>query len=458
MSSQTLPATGDSREVTLGAPTSFKPAELQRWHEGVETSRSGVLRKAKIVAILVFLFGGVWAAVAEVGGAIQVPGRVVAAGNNRVVQHLEGGILDALLVEEGDMVEKGQPVARIDVTQAASQLRSARIRRAILRVQLARRRAEVMGAKTIDFPDDIPEDVLAQRRVQETLESQRGEFRALQEVLQNQVKLIENQIKGERGTIEGQKAVITSLEKQADLFNRELADFQSLLEKGLIRRTQVFATERNLASLEARIAEARLQIERAENNISSLRTEKEKARLERVKEAENVAVEIQKQLNETADVIERLEDRVNRSAMRSPVDGVVFLIEQKSIGAVLRPGDTVMEIFPTHSRLELEVRISPGSIEDVEAGQDVTVKFGRGRTAEPLDGTLTYVSKDSVVDERSQESYFIGRVQVDPNEAEASEHMLPGNMGTVLIKIEPKTFLQVLSGPIGMFTDQAFNE
>ncbi|RMB12447.1 HlyD family type I secretion periplasmic adaptor subunit [Eilatimonas milleporae] len=433
----------------------FTEDDLQDWHGGMPVTRERIVRFAKIIGLIVFGFGSIWGATVPLGGAISSQGRVIAEDRNRVVQHLEGGILSDLRVREGDRVEEGQILAILDDTQANARLRSMLVRQAILRVQLARRRAEVADQTSITFPADIRADILEHPRVQETIRSQISEFNALQDLRASEIAILDSRIASEENDIEGRGELVKALQKQVDLYRRELTDFRDLLDKGLVQRTRVFSTERNLVATEAQLAETNLEIQKSRNNIVNLDNEKLLVRLNQLKQAEDLAVELQKALNDADEQVERLLDLSARTEMRSPVDGIVFQISARTLGAVVRPGETLMELFPIDDKLRVEVKLSVKDVDEVEVGQPAEVHFGTLGKEKPLVGEVKYVSSDAVVTEKDPAGHFIAYVDVDPGQD--TKQMYPGNMGQVYILTEPKTFFSILAGPFNRVKVNAFN-
>ncbi|WP_417459286.1 HlyD family type I secretion periplasmic adaptor subunit [Kordiimonas sp.] len=441
--------------ITVDTSRAFKREDLERWHDTVDYSSDRGLKLAKLVILFVFGFGGIWACTAPLGGAVIATGRVVAENHNRVVQHLEGGILSEVVVREGQRVEVGQELARLDSSRVVPQLENAELQRAVLQVQLARRRAEIQGLDEITLPEFSPE-LLANKRLQETIESQTSEFYALNDLEHSQIKILDNKIEALKDDIEGQQAVIKAREKQDELLAMELRDFKDLLEKGLVQRTRVFATERELAAVRANTEISKLNIEKSRNDIVSTEAQKAQVRLERLKQAEGVSVELQKDINTLDAQIAQLQDVLERTVIRSPTAGFVFRIAKKTPGAVLRPGDALLEIVPELEDFRVEANVQIRDFEKVFIGQDVEMRLlsVTNRATPPVKGKITYLSSDSVMAEDKPEGYYIAYVSV--NEGEDTASVVPGNMATVFIKTEPSTFLEILLNPLTRFSSRAF--
>ncbi|NVJ97146.1 MAG: HlyD family type I secretion periplasmic adaptor subunit [Alphaproteobacteria bacterium] len=434
----------------------FERGALQAWHKDVDIDQTKTLKRAMMALLLIFGFGGIWSVSVDIGGAVIASGRVIAQDRNRVVQHLEGGILDELTVREGDRVSAGDIVARLDGTQVYAQLNAARLQEAVLLAQLARRRAETQLKETIEFPEDVLPEILATERYRETVASEQQEFDAQRRLYLARLDIIDTQIKGQESNIQGTMAVKKALEKQFELYSLELRDFKELLKDGLIQRTQVFATERKVAEVEANVATSDLEIETTRNNIENLRRERNQTTLTYLKDANQAVVQIQQRLNQLQSQVERLADMAERGEIRSPVDGTIFRIATRTLGAVVRPGESIMEIFPDNDALTIEAQVQLTDIEQVHVGQDVQVVFpsNREKAMTPIPGKLVYLSADAVVSEQNPFGSYIAHVTIDPDQE--TTDLLPGNFAEVYIQTEPKTFLEHVSRPFTRFAFRAF--
>jgi len=437
----------------------FLRSDLQEWHKGVDTDQKSILQFAWRVFISIFVIGGIWAFTAPLGGAIVANGRIIAEDRNRVVQHLEGGILKELKVREGDTVSRGDVLAVLDDTQVGAQMQSNLLQRAILRVQLARRRSEVGDRTAIQFPRDMDQAVASHPRVLEAIASQQEEFQAQQRFLAAGEEIIDARIRGQKGDIEGLREVLVAMDRQLELYEVELRDYRDLLTRGAIDRTRVFATERQVVDLKARIARTNLDIKAAENNIETLGNEKRQQRLQFTQSAHEALVEIQKQLSQIESSITRLTDMRERLLVRSPENGTVFRVAKRTLGAVIQPGDPIMEIFPDDDRLTVEARLEPRHREKVSVGQEAAMVFpgNRLQSVTQYEAEVVYLSADSVTSDSDPLGSYVIRVQLLDYNEEIS-NFLPGNQAQVFIKTEPKTFIDIILGPITRFTQSAFNE
>jgi len=432
--------------------------DLQVWSKPVPTRRNGLLGMAALVLFLVFGLGGYWSATAKIGGAVISTGRVIAEGENRVVQHLEGGILSDLMVREGDEVKTGQVLAVLDETATSSQLDNAWIDRALYTISLQRWRAERDDLTEFEITDEDMRPVEDNPRVKEALESQRREFVAAREARLQQISVLKNQIASEEEDMVYLEALLQSYDRQVELLSQEYDAFTELLEKGLTSRSRVFSLQRELSRIEAQKSNALATIQKSRNNIRSHNESIAQIESERRELTSRQITESQKNLNDVSDVINRLEDRLVRSTIVAPVDGVVFRLPIKSVGAVIKPGDTLAEILPKDAALQMEVNVSPNDIDKLYIGQEVDIVFPSDRTdiTPPLRGKLDYISADAVLNPNTGLSYYIAHVDMGSDHGGRS--ILPGNVGDAFFQTDARTFVEYMADPITRFASKSFSE
>jgi len=449
------PMNKEERHLAL-AGEGFVRDDLDKWHTGLDTDRRKLLKMAGIILFTVFGLGLVWSLTAPLGSAVVASGRVIAEDRNRLVQHLEGGILEELMVREGEVVSQGQTLARLDDTLLRAQLDAELLQEAILRIQLSRRRAEVQLADTIDFPTDFDPLIASDPRVAEGIDSQSKEFQSVKSYIEAKVASLQNSITGQRKDIEGQNELLTAYEKQVYLYREELLAYKDLLDKGLITQVRYNSTDREIAAMDARIANAKITKEKAANNIESLKNQIEQERLSYLKTANETVVSIQQSLNQTQSRIDRLKDMLDRTEIKSPVDGRVFRVAKRALGEVVRPGETIMDIFPSEDALTIEAMIAINDIEKISEGQDVQVVFpsSREKRFTPIPGKLIYISADAVVSESNPAGSYIAHVRLEATANQ--EDMLPGNHAEVYVKTGNRTFFSIIAKPFTRFLFRSF--
>jgi HlyD family type I secretion membrane fusion protein len=435
----------------------FSERELKSWMSEVPFSSSRLYVLALCFLIAVFGFGGVWAVTAKLGGAIIAKGQITVEGNNWVAQHLEGGIIRELMVEEGDKVAEGQIIAQLDDTPVKSQLQRLEIEKAINLIGQSRWRAE-LNNRSSAFEVDLEKagNVSANARVQDVLQNQQSEFANSRGARSQQIDILYGKIANEKQDITYLEELTQSTTRQLELLREEKSDFETLLEKGLTAKSRVSALSREISRLESQKSNAIVAIQKSKNNISSLNDDISRIELEHKSNASAQLTLFQQKLNENEDLEIRLRDLQTRLTIRAPISGTVLNIPVKSIGAIVEPRSIVAEILPEDNRLVLEVRVPPAQIKEISLQQNVEMIFPEDQTniTQPLPGKVEYISADSFSQENREESFYIVRVGLGQDLA--GRKITPGNVADVFFLTEPKTFAQYLADPITRFTQRVY--
>ncbi|SFL93208.1 HlyD family type I secretion periplasmic adaptor subunit [Methylorubrum salsuginis] len=418
-------------------------------------------------AFLVLLIGGfgVWAGSAPIAGAIVASGSFVTTGQNKTLQHLEGGVIREIRVKEGDMVEPGQTLMLLDETAPRAELRRLIVRSDRLAAVEARLRAEVAQDEKVVFPpalltrasDPDVAGTLAQQKL--TFQSRRRNLESDLAVLRDGISALDQKIKG---TQVQREAVM----RQIRFFEQELEGKNQLLTSGLVRRTEVLAVQRAHANAQGEIGRLDGDIGDARERIARIREQIQGA----INAAVKAAVEqLQETLGERADVRERIaaaQSVLDRVAVTAPVRGVVVKLRYHTPGGVVESGKSIMEIVPAQGDLVIEARIRPQDIDHVKRGQTASVRLTAlsQRLTPMVGGDVVYVSADALPEDRRGQpaggDFYIARIRLDAAEAAALRAFspTPGMPAEVYIKTTERTFLEYVVKPIRDSMTRAFRE
>ena len=419
-----------------------------------ESGPPGVISGAMIFISALILAAIVWAMFTEVDEVALAQGEVVPAGSVHAVQHLEGGIVSAILVREGDLVESGVPLVRIAPTATRSDLNQMLARRASLLLQAERLQAFAQSRipdfdRLIDGYEDMKED-------------QQAIFRTQVANRTNQVMVVQSQLSQVRGEYQRLTNRAQSLREQIAFLREELEIRQRLLDQGLMSRIVFLDTQRELAQAEGSLVETIDQIAESDSSIAELtgRADEVLSRLEN--EALTQAGEISAELAQVEQALANLTDRVERLDVRSPVRGIVTSLKTLTINSVVQPGEVLMEIVPIGDELVVEAKVSPNDIGHVEPGQaaDVRVssydfsRFGAVR------GTVRQISATTFVDEQMM-PYYRAVIALDRDfvgDMPGINPIIPGMTVQADIKTGSKSILDYLLRPVYRGLHSAFRE
>jgi membrane fusion protein, epimerase transport system len=413
--------------------------------------------------IIVFGFFGAWAYFAPLGSAVVAPGSVTVEGYRKTVQHLEGGIVKALHVRDGDNVTKGQVLVELEDTSTRAQLETLRGQLFSALAREARLIAERDGKPSVSYPAELTE-ASNEGRVQENIRVQDQSFAVRKQSRNGEISILKEQRQQLLAKIEGIKAQRTSRTELSASLSKELVDFRAMLKEGYVEKQKVAELERRLAESEgdkgdfvANIATAQTQI--SEISLKILQIEKDFQR-EVVEELSKVQTE----LSELHEKTQWLKDTVERTIIKAPESGMVLGLTVHTIGAVIPPGGHLLDIVPQRGELIVEAQVSPIDIDRVHIGQRTEIRFSAFKSAKTLKigGKLLTVSADRLSDEQNKTSFYLARIEVDKEGLDdLRQHdliLVPGMPAEVLINTGDRTFIEYLMKPMSNIFARSFTE
>ncbi|QIK36792.1 HlyD family type I secretion periplasmic adaptor subunit [Caldichromatium japonicum] len=413
--------------------------------------------------VLLIAFGGfmAWALLAPLSGAAVAPGVVSVESARKTVRHLDGGIIRAILVREGDRVNEGDVLIQFDDTEASAQLEIARNQYLALRAQEARLIAERDDLPAIQFPEDllaakddqrIAEAITGEERV---FQARRKSLRGEQAVLEQRRDQLEEQIKG-------LEALIASKSKRIALYQEEIEGLKKLFGQGLGDKRLLREYERLAAELEgergqhqADIAAARVQIGETKLQIDQL---KRRFLSDVVKELR----EVETKLSDLRERMRALAKQLERTVVRAPVGGSVVGLSVHTVGGVVRPGDHLLDIVPEGESMIIEARVHPMDIDRVHPGLEADLRLSalNARTTPVIQGRVLTVSADRLIDPATNLPYYLARIEVTPEGLVQlhGQRLQAGMPVEAMIKTGERTFFNYLIRPLTDRVAQAFRE
>ncbi|MBF0401182.1 MAG: HlyD family type I secretion periplasmic adaptor subunit [Magnetococcales bacterium] len=416
--------------------------------EGSAARQNRVHPFAHALLFVIAAFLGValyWASVAELDEVTVGVGKVVPSGQVKVVQSLEGGLLSALAVSEGEIVNKDQVLLHIDDTQFQASFRESHLKSLALTARLARLEAEAND--TVFFP---PAKV--QEEQPELAANEEKLFVSHKQELQSTVSMLQNQVDQRQHELNGLLASEKQFRQRLELLRRELSLTEPMVKQGIMSEVELLHMRRELAELEGNLENAVLSIPRTRSMLEEARTKVRDPALVFRSKAQMELNEVRSELNQLTESLTGLQDRVQRTAIRSPVRGTVIRVRVHSIGQVIRSGMDLVEIMPLDDSLLIEAQIRPSDIAFLRPGLKTMVKF----TAYDfsiyggLVGTLEQISADAIANEKG-ESFFKIAVRTQVNHLGTAERplpIIPGMVATTDILTGKKTVLDYMLKPI----------
>lgn len=407
--------------------------------QGISDRGSAEIRLGGFVLLAFFgLFLG-WAAIVPLDAAVVAPGVVVVAGNRQAVEHRDGGIVGRLAVKEGQMVKRGDILIEITSPEVVARERALLSQIVDLRMQRARLAAEAEGADQLVMPAEWAAWPEKDRAVaEEAFERHKREAAMLD--AKGAWSEYEARIIGYRDEME-------AVTRQESLVRQDLQAFRKLEASDFAPKMRVRELERRIAELQARHAELRSEIAATQQ-----------ARAERMRAIDARLAEIEPQFTAAR-------AQMDNTLIRAPGDGAVVGLKVFTEGAVVRPGERVMEIVPEGRELVVEAQVRPEDADNLEIGQPAEVRITafKGRAVAPLLGSVIRVSADRLTDERSGKGYFVAQVRVSADELDKAAKaggspVRAGLPAEAIIKTRKRTALQFLLEPLNQSLWRSFRE
>ncbi|WP_245490430.1 HlyD family type I secretion periplasmic adaptor subunit [Mesorhizobium sp. M7A.F.Ca.US.011.01.1.1] len=428
------------------------------------TARTDIRRVAfagyAAMAILVGCFG-YWAVSAPLSGAVITQGTISATGGNILIQHPEGGIIQELLVHEGDRVQQAQELILLDRTAAQAELNRLTRQSIALKASASRLEAERDG---LDRLAPITEAAPApfQHNFEVLVQEQRKEFNARLARFRSEQSILRQRVAMHRQSVVGLQAQKQAIEQQAEVVKKELGIKTSLLDKGLTNRTeysQLLRSEADLVgqagALEANLASANTQIVEAQEQIERLTTQRVEEALTKLDEVRSSLADIDEQMRASEAVL-------RRTTIKAPAAGIVVSSTYNSKGSVIAPGEKIMEILPTASGLIVDARLPPKDIDQVRVGQPAKLRLSalNMRLTPEISAMVTQVSADRLIDQATHEPYFRAKLKIaaDLPPGVKAEQLYPGMPVEAFIGTGERTFFEYLVRPMRDSFARAFTE
>ncbi|NDW46573.1 HlyD family type I secretion periplasmic adaptor subunit [Ruegeria sp. PrR005] len=417
-----------------------------------------------IIGLIILVGGfGTWAVMSQIAGAVVAGGRIEVDRNRQIVQHLDGGVVAEIQVDEGDTVTEGQVLIRLDSNLLNSQLLITEGQLFELMARRGRLEAERDGNDTITFEDELLEVATGRPEVAELIDGQERLFRARQESVDKETEQLEKR-RGQIGNqIEGIVAQQKSRRSQLKLIEEELVSQRSLLDKGLAQAARVLSLERTKADLEGSLGELIAAQAQQEGRITEIDIEILKLGTRQREEAITRLRDLQYRELELAEQRRSLQEQLSRLDIKAPVSGIVYGLQVHTPRSVIRPAEPVLFLVPQDRPLVIAARVETIHIDQIHVGQPVMLRFSAldQRQTPELVGTVKQISADAFVDEASQVSYY--RAEIELNEGEIDKLpegavLIPGMPVEAFIRTADQSPIYYLVKPLADYFTKAFRE
>ena len=402
-----------------------------------------------------FIAAGFWAYKTSLDEVTRGSGKVIPSSKVQVIQNLEGGILSELLVTEGQEVQAGQVLLKIDDTRFSSSLRENELKRYELLARSVRLQAESKGEKFI-----VPKEVLESSP--ELAASEQGLYQSRQMELNSSSRVLKQQVNQKQQELVERRAKLAQLKKSYNFSNKELKMSEPLVAAGVLSEVELLRLKRSANDLHGEMDANRLAIPRIQSSLKEINQKIEEQILQFRAKAAREYSDVNAELKRTRETTVSSKDRVTRTQVRSPVRGTINQLKINTVGGIIQPGMDLLEIVPIEDNLLVEAKIRPADIAFLRPGQKAMIKL----TAYDfsiyggLPAKLERISADTITDEKG-DSFYLIYLRTDKNYIESSKgklQIIPGMTTTVDILTGKKTVLDYLLKPILKARHEALRE
>ena len=425
------------------------------------SARGPVLFGFLALAMLVGGFG-LWATTTEIAGAVVSSGRVEVEQNQQVVQHPDGGVVEAIFVRNGDLVKAGDPLIQLDGTLLRSELTIVEGQFFEILARRGRLEAERDDSRHLSFPEELVKAAGQRPDFAALMAGQENLFAARQETSANEIEQLQKRRAQILNQIDGIAAQRVSAADQLALIDKELTDLRSLLDRGLTQAGRVLALEREKARLAGTAGELDAARAEAEGKVTEIDIEILKRGSTRREDASTQLRDLGYRELELAERRRSLIEQIDRLDIRAPVSGIVHALQVTTPRSVVRAAEPVLYIIPQDRPLVIAAQVSPIHVDEIAIGQEVALRFGAfdSRTTPELLGQVRQISADALTDETSRASYYRTEIVLDRGELAKLDGraIIPGMPVEVFIRTGERTPLAYLVKPLAEYFSRAFRE
>ena len=393
-----------------------------------------------------------WAALAPLDEGVPTAGIVSIDTKRKQVQHLSGGIVKEVLVREGEVVKQDQVLMRLDEAVTKANFESVRQRYLGLNAMQSRLQAEQSGADRVTFSPEVLA-AAADPFIAQQVNNQRQLFESRRQALRADLQTLQEAMQGMRAQREAAQAVEVQRQRQLAILREELTHIRDLVKEGYAPRNRQLEIERQVADVQAALADLNGAMLRASSAMAEMTQRSLARQSEYRKEVETLLADVSREVQADAEKFNAIQADLKRVDIRAPADGQVVSLAVQTVGAVVQPGQKLMDIVPERQALVLEAHIPPHLIDKVQAGLPTDIRFNTFAHSPQLvvEGKVISVSGDLLTDPANpQISYFLARLEVTPEGMKTlgNRQMQAGMPAEVVIKTGARSMLTYMLNPL----------
>lgn len=407
------------------------------------------INKTGYVGLLVFLILIGFALFAPLSGGAIASGTISPEGSRRIVQHLEGGVINTIHVRDGDFVEQGSPLITLSEVQGRSDRNIALGELRILQIVEARLLAERAGTTEIEKPEDFERDDVP---LNDYFDEQRELLAQSLQLWSSKQELLRERQGQIQSEIHSSLEAISSYEQQSEFLEEEIQSAYLLFEQKLFTKPRLLALEREKARIDGLSASTNAQVASLRGQVNEVEIQLIEASSQRMARISSDLADVRAQAKSVQEKLNVTEDILSRTLITAPIRGQIIDLQFKTVGGVVRPGDTIASMVPIDERLLVRAEISPTDIDIVRRGQDAKVVFSALSNSLPqFEGRVLKVSNDTQTNQVTGLSFYAAEIEVDLDQLKTSkiaEKLVSGMPADVVIETEKRTLMSYILEPL----------
>lgn len=414
-----------------------------------------------IIIGLGFGFFIMWGSFAHLDSATVAPGFVVLGENYKIIQHLEGGVIDKILVKEGDLVEEEQPLIILNETAAKAKLQMILSQLRAVKAMEYRLLAEQYNDMSVKYVGELFDQNIPE--VQKIIKTQDAIFKTRLKSVKGKLDILSQKIVQYREQIKGLETTAQALEAHLLLTKEQVTAMQNLYDQAYASKNDLLELKKKHLEMEGRLGEVRGNIASVNESIAETELQMLDLENDNQNEINDLLQKTQTQIADLQEQYQAAEDVLSRTVIKAPKSGIITGLQYHTIGGVVSPGVKIMNIVPQNDELIIEAQVMPKDIESIRVGLRTKVQLSayKSRLVPRVEGEVIYFSADRVNDERNGQPYYVARVRIKPEALDKINYdvrLHPGMPADVFLVKGERTFLQYMVSPITDSLHRAFKE
>lgn len=403
----------------------------------------------------------IWGSLAPLDSAAIAPGFITLSGNHKTIQHLEGGVIDKILVKEGEFVEEDQPLIILNETASKARLQMILSQLRTAKATENRLLAEQYDESVVDYSDEIFDSTIPE--VQKIIKTQNELFKTRLKSVKSKLDILSQKIVQHKEQIKGLEVMSGALESQGLVMKDQIGSLQNLVAQGGIPKNDLLELKKRYFEVEGRLGEIKGNIAGVNEAIAETQLQALDFENDYKNEINDQLGKAQSQILDLQEQYRAAQDILTRTVIKAPKAGIITNLQYHTISGVIAPGAKIMDIVPQNDELIVEARVMSKDIENIKLGLLTKVQLSayKSRLVPRVDGEVIYFSADKINDERTGYAYYITRIKIKQEALDKINYDIklhPGMPADVFIVKGERTFLGYLISPITDSFHRAFKE